>query len=106
MKKAIRNRKLRNVSSKGPSYREQNNINWDTNQKIFRKAIRNYKLRWARKEKVDSRTLDEWECTILDTIQRRIDKIRKKEKKSPRKNMFYWEKSVRNTLRTFKNVLS
>ena len=44
----IENRKLRNVLSKGLSYREHNNINWDTNQKILKKA---YKLQWAKKEK-------------------------------------------------------
>ena len=31
----IENRKLRKLLSKGPSYREQNNINWDTNCKIL-----------------------------------------------------------------------
>ena len=35
--------------SKGPSYREQNNINWDTNLKILKKAVRDYKLKWAKK---------------------------------------------------------
>ena len=66
----IESRKLRKLLSKGPSYREQNNINWDTKQKILRKAIRNYKLQWANKEKEDtcSRALDELECIVLDTI--------------------------------------
>ena len=74
----VGNRKLRKLLSKGPSYREQNNINWDTNQKIIKKAIRAYKVQWAKKEKVDSRTLDEWECRIIETVQARIDRLRKK----------------------------
>ena len=46
-----------------------------------------YKLQWAKKEKVDSRALDEWECRILETIQTRIDRIRKKDKNPRRKNV-------------------
>ena len=41
----VGNRKLRKLLSKGPSYREQNNINWDTNQKIIKKAVRAYKVK-------------------------------------------------------------
>ena len=69
---------MRRLLSKGPSYREQNNINWDTNQKIIKKVIRAYKVQWAKKEKVDSRTLDEWECRIIETVRARIDRLRKK----------------------------
>ena len=68
----VENRKLRKILGKGPSYGEQNNINWDANQKILKKAVRSYKLQWAKKEKVDSRALDEWECRILEIIQTRI----------------------------------
>ena len=81
----VGNRKLRKLLSKGPSYREQNNINWDTNQKIIKKAIRAYKVQWAKKEKVDSRTLDEWECRIIETVQARIDRLRKKGKNQRKK---------------------
>ena len=35
----IENRKLRKILGKGPSYREQNNINWDTNQKILKRQL-------------------------------------------------------------------
>ena len=81
----VGNRKLRKLLSKGPSYREQNNINWDTNQKIIKKAVRAYKVQWAKKEKVDSRTLDEWECRIIETVQARIDRLRKKGKNQRKK---------------------
>ena len=62
------------------------------------------KLQWAKKEKVDSRALDEWECRILETIQTRIDRIRKKDK-NPRKEIFYRTNIAKNTLRIFRNVL-
>ena len=81
----VGNRKLRKLLSKGPSYREQSNINWDTNQKIIKKAVRAYKVQWAKKEKVDSRTLDEWECRIIETVQARIDRLRKKGKNQRKK---------------------
>ena len=72
----IENRKLRKLLSKGPSYREQNNINWNTNLKILRKSIREYKLQWAKKEKVDSRALDEWECKVIGIVKARIDRLK------------------------------
>ena len=81
----VGNRKLRKLLSKGPSYREQNNINWDTNQNIIKKAVRAYKVQWAKKEKVDSRTLDEWECRIIETVQARIDRLKKKGKNQQKK---------------------
>ena len=46
----VENRKLRKLHSKGPSYREQN-IKWQTNLKILKKAVREYKLKWAKKGK-------------------------------------------------------
>ena len=96
----IENRKLRKLLSKGPSYREQNNINWDTNQKILKKAIRDYKLQWAKKEKVDSRVLDEWECKILETIKAKIVKIKTKTKNLRKKHVLS-EKTCKNYLEDF-----
>ena len=83
----VENRKLRKLISKGPSYREQNNINWDTNLKIIKKAVRAYKIKWAKKDRVDSRTLDEWECRIIETVQARIDRLRKKGKNQRKKHV-------------------
>ena len=47
----VGNRKPRKLLSKGPSYKQQNNINWDTNQKIIKKAVRVYKVQWAKRKK-------------------------------------------------------
>ena len=93
----IENRKLRKLLTKGPSYREQNNINWDTNQKILKKAIRDYKRQWAKKEKVDSRVLDEWQCKILETVQ---DKLKTKNK-NPRKKHVLSDETCKNYLKDF-----
>ena len=96
----IENRKLRKLLTKGPSYREQNNINWDTNQKILNKAIRDYKRQWAKKEKVDSRVLDEWQCKILETVQARIDKLKTKNK-NPRKKHVLSDETCKKYLEDF-----
>jgi len=44
----IKDRKLRNLIKKGPTYREQNNINWDINLKNCRKAVSRYAKKWAK----------------------------------------------------------
>ena len=65
----IKDRKLRKLIQKGPSYREQNNINWNTNLKNCIKAIKEYKTKWARREKVDTRVLNEWEGTVTSIVK-------------------------------------
>ena len=45
-------------------YREQNGINWDTDLKILRKSLREYKLQWA---------LDEWEFKVIEIVKAKID---------------------------------
>lgn len=77
----VENRKLRKLLNKGPSYRELTGT-------PTKKAVRAYKVQWAIKEKVDSRTLDERECRIIETVQARIDRLRKKGKKSMKKKLF------------------
>ena len=96
----IENRKLRKLLSKGPSYREQNHINWDTNLKVLQKAVRAYKLQWAKKEKVDSRVLNEWECKILETIRTRINRLKTKTK-NPRKKHILSDENCKNYLEDF-----
>ena len=39
----IRNAKVRALVAKGPSYREQNSINWKLNRDIIKKSISAYK---------------------------------------------------------------
>ena len=47
----IRDAKLRSLLLKGPSYREQNWIDWDVNEKLCKEAVAKYRCKWARKEK-------------------------------------------------------
>ena len=60
---------------KGPSYREQNGIDWRKNEEICREAVAAYKHKWA---KMDVRVLNEWECKVCECIDRRIKLLRSK----------------------------
>ena len=74
----IRDAKLRELIRKGPSYREQNSIDWRVNEDILTKAVSEYKCKWASKEKIDVRVLNEWEQTVVECIRRRIGLLRAK----------------------------
>ena len=76
--KLIKDIKLRNMIAKGPNYREQNNINWNVNSKICKEAVSKYKVKWSKKEKVDKRLLNEWEITVHECIDKRIQQLRAK----------------------------
>ena len=71
----IPNKKLRNLISKGPNFREQNNnINWDLCRKLCFEGIDAYKKQWASREKVAQATLHEW----AGTVKQLVDKTRLK----------------------------
>ena len=45
----IKNAKVRELVNKGPSYREQNNIDWSLNARICKEAVTKYKVKWSRR---------------------------------------------------------
>ena len=49
-----------------------------------RKAIKEYKIKWARRKKVDIRVLNEWEGTVNSIVEERITRLRNKHKHSRR----------------------
>ena len=55
----IGNTHIRRLLIKGPSYREQNYVNWNKVQDILLDAIRRYKIKWAKKEHFYVRMLGE-----------------------------------------------
>ena len=57
-------------------------------------------MQWARKKKVDSRALDEWECRVVEAIQTRIDRLRKN-KKNPRKRQILSDRECQQYLADF-----
>ena len=74
----IKDRVLRKLISKGPSFREQNNLNWQLNLKICAKAVKEYKNKWANKEGVDRHVPGEWEGTVLSFLKSKIAKLKGK----------------------------
>ena len=71
-------------SAKQPSY-----LNWDINLKNYIKAVRQYKIIWAKQEKVD------WEGIVIDMVRKRIDNIRRKHK---RKKISYRKQVLREKI--------
>ena len=45
----IKDAKVRELVNKGPSYREQNNIDWGLNARICKEAVTKYKVKWSRR---------------------------------------------------------
>ena len=72
----VRDAKLRSLVRKGPSYREQNCIDWTVNEKLCREAVAEYKHRWSTREGVDMRAFNEWEHKVNECIQRNIASLR------------------------------
>ena len=72
----VRDAELRSLIEKGPSFREQNCINWSINESLCKEAVAKYKRKWSRKEKVDVRTLNEWECKVNECVEKRIRSLR------------------------------
>ena len=48
----IRDAKLRALIQKGPSYREQNYVDWKVTERLCREAVAKYKRKWSRRERV------------------------------------------------------
>ena len=83
--KIIRNRKLRKLFSKGPSYREPYYINWERNLATCVKAVLEFKRKWAKKEQIDSSILSEWSNVVIDKLKSKVHKIKLKHKHKQRK---------------------
>ena len=68
----IKDGKVRELFNKGPSYREQNNIDWSLNATICKEAVTKYKVKWLRRLGIDRRVLNEWEKKVHEAIDRRV----------------------------------
>ena len=74
----IKDTKLRALIEKGPSYREQNYVDWRVTEKLCREAVSKYKRKWSRKENVVLSVLNEWECKVNECVKKRIASLRNK----------------------------
>jgi len=80
----VENKKLRNLLIKGPTYREPVDINWNRVLKEIKIGILECQTKWTQLENKDFKTLDEWSNTILNAVNKRIDKLKKVRKFQPR----------------------
>ena len=74
----VKDAKLRSLIEKGPSSREQNCIYWRIAEKLCKEAVAKYKRKLSRREKVDVRVLNEWECKVNEYIRKRIASLKRK----------------------------
>ena len=82
----VRDAKLRSLVERGPSYREQNYIDWNITR-LCKEAVAKYKRRWSSREGVDISVFNEWECKLNEYIQLRIAALRKKHINKRRKHI-------------------
>ena len=90
----IRDAKLRSLVRKGPSYREQNCIDWTVNERLCREAVAEYKRRWSTREGVDVRVFNDWEHNVNECIQRRIASLGKKHINKRKKHVLKYKKHL------------
>ena len=69
----VRNIKLRDLFSKGPTFREPVSYSWHQNFGFIIDACEDYAWRWAKKEDVEVDTLSEWIKSITDVLKRWYD---------------------------------
>ena len=92
--KIVKDAELRGLIEKGPSYREQNYINWNVNKNLWKEAVAKYKLKWSQKERVDIRALNEWECKVNECIEKRIRSLKSKHINRRKKHILKSEKHL------------
>ena len=75
----IQNKSLRELLEKGPTYREEQKIDWKAIQNEISKGLTQD---WAKKEKVDPVHLDEWKSKTMLKVMTRIQELNVKPTKS------------------------
>ena len=79
----IENVRLREFVTKGPKYREPNNINWKSTKTMVLDSIDLYEKQWSKPEQVDLKYLSEWRDQIKELVVERISSL-KEEIRSPK----------------------
>ena len=74
----IKDVKLRNLISKDPAYREQNNIDWRVNLKNCKAAVSRYAKKWAKEANVNRCVLRDWEETVYKFIDEKVGSLKQR----------------------------
>ena len=96
----VANRKLRVLLSKGPSYREANNIDWGKVYICIKNGVSDYVKTWCNKESVDVRVLSEWKQRLLLEVRSRITILRRQQY-YPKRNKILDNNDVKSYLDLF-----
>ncbi len=96
----IANHKLRVLLSKGPSYREANDIDWGKVFVCIKKGISAYVKTWCNKESVDVRVLSEWKNRLLLEVRSKITSLRR-QRYYPKRNKVLDNEEVKSYLDRF-----
>ena len=100
----IANVELRNLLSKGPTYREPVIINWNKVLKVFKTGIEECQIKWTQIENKELKTLDDWSKTVFDAVEKRVNKLKAMRKFQPRHRTKILErKDVQEYLENFQN---
>ena len=94
--KIVKDAELRGLIEKGPSYREQNYINWNVNKNLWKEAVAKYELKWSQKERVDIRAINEWECKVNECIEKRRRSLKSKHINRRKKHILKSEKHLKS----------
>ena len=74
----ITNDKLRSLLTKGPTYREANEIDWKKAFHCIKRGVCEVQQKWCTKEKVAAAVLDEWSSRLLHEVKLQIRAIKKR----------------------------
>ena len=81
----VTNKKLRSLLTKGPNYREKENINWKRVLICITDGILKCKLNWTSIEHQFSSVLNQWSSLLISLVKKKISSIKK-----IRKNKSFW----------------
>ena len=68
----IENVKLRELASKGPTYRGPNKISWKSHRKMLLESSDLYAKWWAKWEQMNLKYLSEWKDRVKQLVVNRI----------------------------------
>ena len=69
----IKDKRIRNILTKGPKYRLPALIDFDKCRTIIINALQDFSTKWCRRENADNDALDDWNNKILQIVNTRID---------------------------------
>ena len=78
----VKNKKLRNLLSKGPNYREPNKINFNKCKEAIKVGVEECILTMAKRYKINKNSFDGWKQCLMEKITQKV-KILKKSKFQP-----------------------